>query len=250
MKKKKLFLKAALSMGLFLGFASSSASASHLEITPQSEKISKFSGVNSKYVNNNKEELINKMEELGVKKGKIKGLLKKIANGKTLDSNNPEKVKAAKEELALTLEHPKKEYEFEDGSVLKVSITPPSNENNLLKSDGPERSYSCGSGYCVYVDHKITASTATLDAEAKVTFGLNYGAADNISSMKELVVGVTGGTHSDKRIDIPRPTEDIYNDIPAIANGAFTVKYFGESYGTVEKLRLSVGSDTYNVFLY
>jgi len=216
----------------------------------------KYKGKNEEWVNKHKKIIKENMDRIGVKKSKQNDLLQKMANGKTLDSDNPEKVEEVMGELVLTSDTPTKSYEFEDGSVLKVSIEKkPLNgselEVNSLQQITPY-SVNCGTGYCNYTDYEISADTTTLRTSATVSFSIVYGVnnADRISSISDLLVTVYGGTHSDKTYAITRATEDVYNDRPAQAHAAFITTYYNNIASSTTKLRLHVGEDSFSVYLY
>jgi hypothetical protein len=217
-----------------------------------------YTGKNSNFVNKNKEKLIESMDEIGVKKSKQKGLLQKIADGKLPDSENPEKVKEAEESLTLDSANSSKTHVFEDGSVMKVSITPPKDEK-LASVTGPQavegpQAASCGTGYCNFYEYEISATTAFYKAKATASWAIVYGDgnADKVTDIKRLYVTMFHGTHDpdSKYYSIPKPFENVYDDVDAYGYAGFLATSWGNFYGANKKLRLYVGDDSYTVTSY
>jgi hypothetical protein len=215
-----------------------------------------FSGKNSKFVNDNKGQLVERMDKLGVKKSKQKGLLQKMADGKQLDSENPEKVEAIQDELTLDSDNSSKSYEFEDGSIMEVSISP-SDDQKVAKDETPQavegpQAASCGSGYCNYTNYNISASTIYYKASATASWSIISGDynADRVTDIKDLYVTMYGGSFSDKKYGIPKPTENVYDDVKAYGYAQFTATSYGNFTNATKRLRLYVGNDSYSVTTY
>ncbi|MEW4219893.1 hypothetical protein [Rossellomorea marisflavi] len=218
-----------------------------------------FSGKNSKFVNENKVDIAKHMDDLGVNKSKQKSLLQKMANGEQLDADNPEKVEAIQDELTLDSINTSKSYEFEDGSIIEVSIGDPSGDPAVTKEDkslqaqsvddGPQKAVSCGSGYCNYTNVNISATTSSYKATATASWSIIQGKynADKVNNIKDLYVTMYGGTFSDKKYAIPKPIEDVYNEVDAYGYAQFTATQYGNFINATKRLRLYVGRDKYSV---
>lgn len=177
-----------------------------------------------------------------------KKLLKKLENGELIDSDNPSKysdeINAA---LEVSAEEPIKEYTFEDGSKVVVSVT----EEKTQREEAVFgiTSTSCGTGYCNFTSYKVQKETPVANVSFRADFTLVYGHqyADIITDAWDESASVIGGKISVyPSVRISRGTE-VVGGSKAEAKLTFTYENFNGTGSTDVELRLYVGRDTYSV---
>jgi len=175
-------------------------------------------------------------------------LIKKLQKGKMLDSDNPKKysdeIRAA---LEVSAEEPIKEYTFDDGSKVVVSVT----EEKTQREEAVFGilATSCGTGYCNFTSYKVQKETLTANVSFKADFTLVYGHqyADRITDVWDENASVIGGKIVGyPSLSITRGTE-VVGGSNALAKLTFTYENFNSSGSTDVELRLYVGRDTYSV---
>jgi hypothetical protein len=191
-----------------------------------------------------------KASELRISAKVQEKLIEKLQSGEILDADNPEKyTKKVKDALKLTDKEPRKEYTFPDGSKVVVSVTPvnqPEKVAGITAIDGPDRTKSCGSGYCRYYSHRIAKETVTIAMSFLADFTIINGAYDYIRLVWDESAAGFGGTVTVPSLSILRATET--SNYRANARLETTFTYFNDGASTDQTLNLWVGSNYYTVY--
>ncbi|MEG6617634.1 hypothetical protein V6C27_14655 [Peptococcaceae bacterium 1198_IL3148] len=130
-------------------------------------------------------------DKMDIDKNTQEKLLKKLQKGEMLDCVNPEKIKAVSDKLKVSIESPKSEYTFEDGSKIVRTLTV-ADTNNVVT---PMANTTV---------KKIRVEDATLITGgyyfADVVLNWDYPEDSYISSVYDGHINVVGGTYHNKSL--------------------------------------------------
>ncbi|MFC4766862.1 hypothetical protein [Effusibacillus consociatus] len=211
--KIKKFISVLLTGAFLLTSASISSAApantDKIPLTPQDEQ-----------------RIIQNMKESGVDDATQKKLIGKLKNGEKWDSMKPELLEQAKKEVNITPTSRETKYTFPDGSAIIQSI-----------SGG---TVSCGTGYCVYTNMKVSEQRWYVGGSFKADFTILNGSNDYISKVYDASIWSFGTVSSDT-LTLDKSQEDLSG--PAQATLRW-VGYNGVTSATFI-LRLKVGGNNY-----
>ncbi|MCA1060312.1 hypothetical protein LCL96_15340 [Rossellomorea aquimaris] len=211
-----------------------------------------------------KKELKEDFVKIGITSETADKLVSKLEDGQTIDSRNPEKVDKVLDSMVVTPEEPVQRHEFEDGSVVELSL-------EIIKEDTPENitealtlekqntlvsAASTASGAAMrLVNCTNTSYTSTcksqvryydgiLDISYYANFVINNNGYDRITKIYDEKKDGIGYTISTDQFEITKATETSGGVAHATYKNYFDSKLpFGPTY--TKSLRLYVGKNTY-----